>query len=222
MTRRPRAQAGFSFIEILVVMGIISVLVSMVVVVVPMVQERGNRTKSVDNLRSLALIMNTRATEKGGWKTYPFSGKNFTLGPLAYGELDRRNKQNLEILFSPGDQYYGIEEVDLERYKQVTKDALRRGNEGFEEMTSYAGRRNGDKDFRITQDDVSRGVMILCDDDEGPIHHKAGFVAAYTNGAARFHEWADFDLIEPDDPKRPDPWLGDDAKHPDLEALSSR
>lgn len=216
-----RSQSGFSFIEILVVMGIISVLVSMVVVVVPMVQEHSKRTKSQDNLSSLAKFMIVKVTTKG-WKAYPYSGKNFTLSPLASGDLDRRNSQNLEILFSPGDQHFGLEFIDADRYKQVTKDALKRGNEDFNDLTSYAGRRNADKEYRINSDDESRGVVIMADDDEGPLHHKAGFVAAYSSGAVRFHEWDDFGLIEPDNPKEPEPWLGDDAQNEDLAALASR
>lgn len=221
MNRRARTQGGFSFIEILVVMGIISVLVSMVVVVVPWVQEKGRRTKSQDNLRSLATFMIDKTTEKG-WKAFPYSGKNFTLSPVALGMLDRRNPDNLGILFSPGDNEYGLEFIEVERYKQVTTKALKRGNEGFEQLTSYAGRRNADKDYRIGADDMARGVMIMADDDDGEIHHKAGFVAVYTTGRVTFHEWSDFDLIEPDNPKEPDPWLGEDAKHDDLAALSSR
>lgn len=213
-------QAGFSFIEILVVMGIISVLVSMVVVVVPMIQERAKRAQSTDNLRSLYLFMQSRVTSKG-WKTYRYSGKNFTLSPVALGDLDRREKANLRILFSPGDPIRGIEGVELEDYKAVTPKALKRGDEGFENLTSYAGRRNADPDFMITSSDESRGTLILADDDDGPIHHVAGFVAAYSNGRVEFFEWNQFDLIEPEDDKNPTPWLGEDAGNEDLRALSS-
>mgnify|MGYP001814973691 CR=1 FL=1 len=106
-------QAGFSFIEILVVMGIISVLVSMVVVVVPMIQERARRTQSVDNLRSIYLFMQARVTEKG-WKYYRYSGKNFTLSPVALGDIDRREKANLRVLFSPGDVLRTLDAVEVE------------------------------------------------------------------------------------------------------------
>ncbi len=222
MQKRARAgQQGFSFIEILVVMGIISVLVSMVVVVVPRIQEEGKRTKSRDNVSSIAKLMMVKVTEKG-WKYFKYNGKNFTLAIIATGDVDKRQKANLNIFFSPGDPILTLDSIELDRYKAVTKEALRRGGEGFDELTSYAGRRNADPDYLITADEESMGTLILADDDQGPVHHKSGFVAAYSNGRVAFHEWEDFEgLVEPEDPRHPDPWLGEDATNKELEALSS-
>ena len=87
-----RRQAGFSFIEILVVMGIISVLVSMVVVVVPMIQEKAKRTKSIDNVKTL--IQYFIGAEVGLARPWPgFNGKNFTLWLVATNKIDKRNKE---------------------------------------------------------------------------------------------------------------------------------
>jgi prepilin-type N-terminal cleavage/methylation domain-containing protein len=220
-TSLPRArarQAGFSFIEILVVMGIISVLVSMVVVLIPTIQEKANQTKSKDNVKSMITLMLAKRTGKisGGWPRY--SGKNFILSLVANNQLDRRNKQNLEILFSPGDPLYTIELVDLDRYKDVTSAALKNETD-FHELTSYAGRRNGDREHLITSDDEKRGVLIVCDDDDGPLHHTDGIVAGYTNGAVRFIEWEELDMAAPEDARNPAPFLGDDASNPELQHM---
>ena len=209
------AQAGFSFIEILVVMGIISVLVSMVVVLIPNIQERGRRTKSKDNVRSMITMMIARRTERttGGWP--PYNGKNFTLSLIATNQLDRRNSQNLEILFSPGDTLYTLEKADQDRYKDVNKKALKNGTD-FHELTSYAGRRNADREFLITPDQEKMGTMLICDDDEGPLHHPDGVIAGYSNGGARFMEWEDLDMMPPENPDDPEEFLGDNASNEEL------
>jgi prepilin-type N-terminal cleavage/methylation domain-containing protein len=218
MTRRKRGEAGFSFIEILVVMGIISVLVSMVVVLIPKLQERSNQTKSKDNIKNMITLMLDRQIERG-WPRY--SGKNFVLSLVATGQLDRRNSQNLEILFSPGDVLYKLNVTDHDRYQDVTKEALKAGTD-FHEMTSYAGRRNGDREYLITPDQMQMGTIIMCDDDDGPLHHPGGLCVGYTNGSVKFMEWEDLDMIKPDDPDAPDEFLGDASSHPDLQRILGR
>jgi prepilin-type N-terminal cleavage/methylation domain-containing protein len=213
-----RGEAGFSFIEILVVMGIISVLVSMVVVLIPNLQERSRQTKSKDNVKSMITLMLGRATEKG-WPRY--SGKNFVLSLVATGQIDQRNSQNLEILFSPGDTLYSLEAADRDRYADVNKKKLKAGDD-FHELTSYAGRRNGDREYLITPDQLKMGTMVMCDDDDGPLHHPDGIVAGYTNGAVKFLEWEDLDMVKPEDPDNPDEFLGDASGHEILQKLQGR
>jgi prepilin-type N-terminal cleavage/methylation domain-containing protein len=219
LRRRPaRRSSGFTFIEILVVMSIIAVLATMVVAVIPMINERAHRTKSMDNVKSMLTMMLARRTAKvsGGWP--PYNGKDFVLSLVATRDIDIRNKQNIEILFSPGDQNYTIEKVDLDRYKEVNKKALKTGTD-FHELTSYAGRRNRDKDYLITSDQEKKGTLVICDDDDGPLHHSDGLICGYTNGAARFQEWDEFDMPPFDDPDHPEPFLGDAATNDELMAM---
>ncbi len=105
---RASAQRGFSFIEILVVMAIISVLATMVVVVIPRITESQNQTKSADNVKSICTFLLLRAQKKG-WQSLPYNGKNFTLAVVASGDIDLRQKANLETLFSPGDVEYALD-----------------------------------------------------------------------------------------------------------------
>ena len=119
-----RRQAGFSFIEILVVMGIISVLVSMVVFVVPMIQEKTRQTKSVDNVRGMLLYyIGSGVGVQTSWPQY--NGKNFVLWLVAMNKIDRRDDKQLQILFSPGDQHLTFDGAGgMKAYETLNKASL--------------------------------------------------------------------------------------------------
>jgi prepilin-type N-terminal cleavage/methylation domain-containing protein len=216
-----RRQAGFSFIEILVVMGIISVLVSMVVVVVPIIQEKAKRTKSTDNVRSMILMY--ISGDAGLARPWPkFNGKNFVLWLVATNKIDRGNRQNLEVLFSPGDGKYTLEPLSDKDYEPVTLAALRaEGHDDFRRLTSYAGRRNKESGHELTSEELSKGALIICDDDDGPLHHSAGMVLGFSSGTARFMEWSDLDMSKPADTKNPEGILGDNSPNENLKHMSS-
>lgn len=218
--QRTRAASGFTFIEILVVMGIITVLTSMVVVLIPMMNERSSRTKSMDNLRSIATFMQAHAAGATSAKWPPYNGKNFTLAPVAYGEVSAKNQRQLAIFFSPQDTIYTTASVDWERYKEVTKDALKNAVD-FHELTSYAGRRNDMREYTLTQNRINEGAIILCDDDDGPLHHAKGLCCAFGDGGTNFMDWDSFGLEEPDDPDMPPRFLGEEATNEKLRALDS-
>ena len=131
-TRRPvgrAAQGGFSFIEILVVMGIISVLVSMVVVVVPFIREKGKRTKSIDNVRTMILYYTGGgAGLERSWPKY--NGKDFVLWLVATNKISKGDDKQLEILFSPGDEYLTFEGAGGRvAYKDIVLSSLGTGNQ---------------------------------------------------------------------------------------------
>jgi prepilin-type N-terminal cleavage/methylation domain-containing protein len=222
MTSRTRRQAGFSFIEILVVMGIISVLVSMVVFVVPMIQERTRRTKSSDNVGGL--IKYYIADGAGVSKAWPpFNGKNFVLWLVAKNKIDRRDDKQLQILFSPGDQWMTWEKAGgIKAYEKLNLDSLARENSELLKLTSYAGRRNAEKEHLITSDEMSKGTLCICDDDDGPLHHKDGLVIGYVNGAAKFVDWDDLGMGPPADSNDPAGILGDQSPNDDLKHMSSQ
>jgi prepilin-type N-terminal cleavage/methylation domain-containing protein len=220
--RTKRRQAGFSFIEILVVMAIISVLVSMVVFLVPMIQEKAKKTKSTDNVNGLLkFYIAAGAGIEKAWP--PFNGKNFVLWLVATGKIDKRDDKQLRILFSPGDTKYTWDQLQtgLKEYEKVTKDRLATSSEDWLQLTSYAGRRNHDQGHTLTSDELSKGAICICDDDDGDLHHKDGLVCGYTSGQSRFVEWDDFDISKPD-PKHPEGLLGDNSPNEDLKHMSSQ
>ena len=95
-----RNQTGFTFIEILVVTGIIVVLMGMVAVLVPHVISTGEELDSLNNVRSMATMFSERSIQKRWPK---LNGKSFVLSLVVYGLVDPRNPDNLEIFFSRGD-----------------------------------------------------------------------------------------------------------------------
>lgn len=215
-----RSQAGFSFIEILVVMGIITLLTSMVVVVIPLIRERANQTKSKDNVGQLLKMLLDMSLDKG----YPdYNGKNFTLAPIAHGRLDPDAPGALEILFSPSDQ--GLKLGDPARYKEIKKDTLKNGTD-YHELTSYAGRLNGvsNKECRlISSDQSAKGTLCLCDDDEGPLHHSSGIVVGFAGGKSDFWDWEQLEMSKPGgDARNPDPFIGEAGTSPFLRCVSSK
>jgi prepilin-type N-terminal cleavage/methylation domain-containing protein len=212
-----RRQAGFSFIEILVVMAIITVLVGAVVVVIPRVLESSRQTQSINNVRNMLDLMINRQVKRG-WQ--PYNGKNFVLYLVATGEIDARNKQNLETFFSPGDELYKLSKIDPERYKEINPTSLKSGD--YHELTSYAGRRNAEKDFLITPDRQSMGVPIISDDDDGPLHHPGGLIMGFTNRSVSLREWEDLGIAPPENKDSPEPFLGDSGASEELRALSSQ
>jgi prepilin-type N-terminal cleavage/methylation domain-containing protein len=214
-----RREAGFSFIEIMVVMGIITVLVSMVVVVIPRINETANQTKSKDNVSTIITMFLSEGPSVSSWPSV--NGKAFTLWPVASGKIDKRNVKNLEVLFSPGDGNYKLSDVPESEWAEVTKNGLRDGTTNFAKYTSYAGRRNKEKEFKITSDELSKGTLVLCDDDDGPLHHGGGLVVGYSNRRTDFLDWSDLGISAPENEKDPAGLLGDGAGNDELKQMSS-
>jgi hypothetical protein len=63
--------------------------------------------------------------------------------------------------------------------------------------------------------------MILCDDDDGALHHEGGLCVAYSNSRAAFVKWDELNVPEPDDSENPEGLLGDSAENEDLKNMSS-
>jgi len=217
---RHRPQGGFSFIEILVVMGIIALLASLVVGVIPLITDRAARAKSQDNFRQLGIMMQAINSNISQWP--PYNGKNFVLAPLAHGVHDEDAPGALEVFFSTSDSNYKASKVEIERYKGITKQKLKNGDD-FHELTSYAGRRNNDgKEYVLTSSDTtSKGLICFSDDDDGALHHEGGLIVGFANGRADFLEWDELGFPKPKDVRSPEPFLGESATTDLLRMLSS-
>jgi prepilin-type N-terminal cleavage/methylation domain-containing protein len=212
-----RCQTGFTFIEILVVMGILVTLMGMVAVVVPHVQEQARRAQCTHHVRQLANLYAARATGRPAWPL--FDGKRFVLAAVASGWVDATNPQNLEVFFCPGDVIHTLEEADLAVYRGLTPAGLAAIDP--RPLTSYAGRRNQDPDHRVTAARLKAGAPLFCDDDDGALHHTDGLVVGYANGQARFVTYAELGMAPPEDENDPRPFLGDAATAPALQGLAS-
>jgi type II secretory pathway pseudopilin PulG len=220
--RPTRGESGFSFIEILVVMGIITLLTSMVVMVIPWIRERGNQTKSKDNISNLVKLMMDMSMS-GKEKGYPpYNGKCFTLSPLAHQVINPDAPGALEVFFSPSDEHFKLSLLDPQKYREITRASLKAGND-YKEYTSYAGRLNRETDCRMAPSDTSKnGTLMLCDDDDGPLHHSSGLIVGFRDGVVELWDWEDLGMAKPKDAKKPDPFLGDAAQSEILKCLSSQ
>lgn len=218
-TARSARQRGFSFIEILVVMGIMTLLATMVVVLIPIIRERANQAKSKDNVTSLVSMLLVISTEKGGYPAY--GGKCFTLSPIAYGVLNPDAPGACEVFFSPGDDYLKLDRVGREKFRDINKQMLK-NNADVREYTSYAGRRNGDKGCVMAGADTSeQGTLMLCDDDDGPLHHASGLVVGFRDGKVVLKDWEELGMPKPKDVRDFEPFLGDSAQSPLLKCLAN-
>ena len=113
---------------------------------------------------------------------------------------------------------YRLELMDDDQWKGITSKALRGGFDG-EAYTSYAGRRNAERDHLITPDQEKQGTMVICDDDDGPLHHPSGIIAGYSNNAVRLLTWDELEMERPEDADDPEPFLGDEASNLQLAKL---
>lgn len=220
---RRRPEGGFSFIEILVVMGIITLLTSMVVVVIPIIREKGNQTKSSSNIKNILTMFTSINSNPNAWPA--FNGKGFTLAPFAYQVVKADDPGAVDTWFSPGDSWLRKDKLvdGVARYKEITKAKLKAGSEDFSELTSYAGRLNGEREHVLTTSDTSRkGTICLCDDDTGPLHHSGGLIVGFSNGLAEYMDWESLGMTEPKDARSPDPFLGENASSDLLKPMSSR
>ncbi len=197
------------FVRIFVGVILVGLAALFLIALMPRVSKPHLRSPARDNIRTMLVFMIGRRAEKvtGGWPAY--SGKNFVLSLVATNQLDRRNAQNLEVLFPPSMREQ-FEALDLDEYKQVTKANLQ--TRRFPHLTGYAGRRNADPEFAMNAEREKRGVVLIAD-----LTHPDGILVGMSNGAVYLMEWEDLDLPPPSGPVV----VGPKAQHPMLRALSN-
>src|SRR5882762_5498911 len=72
-TARPRL-AGFTLVELLIVIGIIALLISILLPTLGRARESAKRTQCLSNLRQIAVFLNMYATQCGGQVPLGYSG----------------------------------------------------------------------------------------------------------------------------------------------------
>jgi hypothetical protein len=205
----------------LVATAVAAVVVAALVALTPRVIETRCRVSSRGNVRGIVSLLVERGRSPRGWPRY--DGKNFVLSLVAFNLVDRRNRANLEIFFSPGDRKHALARVAARRYDEIDRESLEDGD--FHELTSYAGRRNRGEAHRlpddVPDDAAGNARMIVCDDDDGPLHQPAGLWVGFTDGSVRVLEWEDVQISPPEDPDDPQPFQGEAAAVDALRALDS-
>ncbi len=187
----------------LLVVAVSVTLGMMTLALIPMTSpdhERGPK----DDIRLIVTFMIARRTG-GADRVWPaYNGKNFVLSVVATNDLDRRRRENLELLF-PRSGY--PEGLALDAYDDVNKSSLR--TRRFPRLTEIAGRRNTHPMYRITEHDEKHGTPIMA------VRVSDGVIIGYSSGEVRLHDRSELELGA-DEPIH----FGDKAKSDLLRCLS--
>jgi len=183
-----RRQAGFTLIEVLVVLTIIATLAGMVVVIIGPSQRKSIQFECINNVSGIV-----RMIEAGAGSRYPdAAGADFVLYIVQKGEI--AGPDNLKVLFCPGDHQ---ESLALAGGEAAYAD-LGPGTGDHGHLTSYAGRNQGDRMCRASRGSPRAQVLIA--DDSEDHHFNLGIVVGLTGGSARFRDKVDdyqMDLTRP-------------------------
>jgi hypothetical protein len=172
--------------------------------VVPDVRRKTARTRSEDNLRSLALLY-----VRSGRALPPVTGKRLVLA-LALQTIDVRRSQDLEILFSPGDRERSVEEAGgVTAFAALTPQRIADPSFDLDRFTSYAGPAAPVGSATPTE---GRGNPLFADLSDGDVA-----IIAFTGGGVSTFAKTDLDL-GPKDPLV----VGPTSKSPLLRSLSDR
>lgn len=140
----------------------------------------------------------------------PFDGKRFVLWVVAAGRIDRRDEQQLQMLFSPADRVHGwATSGGVAAYAALDREVLRDPNARLDHLTSYVGRRNATAGVRLTPDDLAAGAPAIAD-----LQFPDCAIVGFVSGEVRVLTRADLGL-GPTDPIV----AGDASRSPLLRAL---
>ena len=174
-----KKHAGFTLIEILVVIAIIATLAGMTAMLVGPGRESQHRVQCMNSLRNLAgLIENV---SPNGIPNY--SGARLVLYLVQRGELQGRDALN--ELFCPGDLEESLEQLGG---PDAYADLDLKGSDDYDAFTSYAGADQSNPQYRLS----SAGKMqaMLADDSEDH-HGDKGFLIAFTGGTVKWRDKVD-------------------------------
>jgi len=175
MRDHKHTQQGFTLIEILVVIAIISTLAGLVSVMITHANRRAQRLECTKHVGELVGLIET----SGGGRYANQSGPQFVLQVIEMGLFADRD--SLELLFCPGDLNEDLEQAGgVEAYKQKF------GPEPMGHLTSYAGRRQKEAPYRASRTGPKQ--VLICDDSLDH-HNNEGIVVGLTGGAARFRRY---------------------------------
>jgi hypothetical protein len=162
--------------------------------------------ESLKHLRHMATMLAERSIRKR-WPRY--SGKRFVLSLVADRLVDARDPRSLAVFFSPGDEERSVEKATLDAFGGVTAPSLKEGLD-CDALTSYAGRRNADREWMITASKLKVRVPILAD-----LSFEGVVLLALTDGTVRVKTREELGI-----PAGVPITVGDDAPCEELKGLS--
>lgn len=170
-------KAGFTLIEILVVITIIAALMSLAVPVFQNVQENSRVTVCANNLRQIATNLNLYSTSRNKDRWPNERGVKFL---LTIARDDMIEKKDMKVFLCPGT-------TDVNGVENPADGSLYSNWDDIDPKTvSYAGRNH--IDFKINKNRLGAEV-IAADDNDGRGNHRSATNFVYADGTP-----ASFDL----------------------------
>lgn len=157
-------------------------------------ERRAAIAASIDHLRTMMLYF--VGSGVGLEKPWPhYGGKRLVLWLVATNKLDRSDEKQLGLLFSPGDAVHSLEKAGgAKAYAALTRQALGDPTVDVGPLTSYAGRRNDEKEHVLSAAEVNADSPVLAD-----LSFPGGAVLAFPSGNVRWVSAEDLGL-PPDQP----------------------
>ncbi len=175
-----RSEAGFTLVEILVVITIIAALIGIVAAVIPQAQQASRKLQCANNLRNIGAMLVERTSASKGLGTR--GGAAMLL--QVYHPLGMIKKGDERVFLCPGDiivRGQNIDDPDFrKRYDTVDLDHVDPA------LCSYAGRNR--KLYPIKPDSNEKQAWACdCQGDDGRTgHHKGGLNVLYEDNSVRF------------------------------------
>ncbi len=184
-------EAGFTLVEILVVITIIAALIGIVAAIIPQAQQASRKVQCANNLHNIGAMLVQRQTGKG------LGSRGGAAMLLNVYKLGMIRKGDEKVFICPGDAQGRMQDPSdpefAKRYDTLDLDNI------DPILTSYAGRDR--KNYPIKADAREKQAWAAdCQGDDGrTAHHPGGLNVLYDDGSVIFLDSESLGL-GPDDP----------------------
>ena len=182
-----KTKAGFTLIEVLVVISIIATLAGMTALIIPISYQERDKVACTNRLRNLAGLIENAGP--GGFPDH--SGARLVLYLVQRGEL--QGQDALDQLFCPGDTKESLSALGG---PDAYADLDLKGSDNFDAFTSYAGIDQSKPGNRLKSGAKMRAMLV---DDSEDHHNGKGFLIAFTGGGVKWRDKVDHYNLRFDD-----------------------
>jgi hypothetical protein len=162
---------------------------------------------SREQMKYLVSLFKSYKPQEGAPQWPALDGKNFVVWLVAVGQLEKGNEGPLKMLFSPADK--NVKFPGAAAYAELTPEALT--TQRFAKLTTYAGRRNSEKELAINAWSPPATTALLAD-----LSFPDGALVAFLDGKVKYLNRKELGLA-PTDPLV----AGPASKSPLLQTLST-